>query len=67
MWLLDLWRGHRTLPRPRTFEQIHRDIERGPDGVHVRRLNRVEESLLSLTAEAGLEDLQRRLERHRDS
>lgn len=66
MWLLDLWRGYRDVPRPRSFEQIRRDIERGPDGVHLRRLNRVEESLFELTAEAGLEDLKRRLERHRD-
>jgi hypothetical protein len=48
-------------PRPRPFEEIRAEVERR-ESPHLDRLSRVEESLLSLTAEAGLEDLRRQME-----
>lgn len=65
MWILDwIGSGGSELPEPRSFEEIRADIERR-DAVHLQRLNRVEESLFALTAEAGLEDLRRRMEERR--
>lgn len=61
MWLLD-WLTRDVPPAsPRTYAEIRSDLERR-EAAHIRRLTRVEESLLALTAEAGLEDLRRRLE-----
>lgn len=61
MWLLDRIGGHGDPPEPRSYEQILAEVAQR-DAVHIQRLNRVEESLLTLTAEAGLEDLRRRME-----
>lgn len=67
MWLLEWLGGSRgRAPRPRSYEEIREQLDRERDAEHVERLNKVEESLLSLTAEAGLEDLRRRLESIRD-
>lgn len=60
MWLLDLLMRV-PAPAPRSYEEIRADLE-DREAPHVHRLNRVEESLLVLTAEAGLEDLKRRIE-----
>lgn len=57
-----LCRPARIEPAPRSFEEIKRAVE-DRDRPHLDRLTRVEESLLALTAEAGLEDLKRQLER----
>lgn len=64
MWLLE-WLSRQPMPLPRSHDEIRRELERR-EAHPIRRLNAVEESLLSLTAEAGLEDLRRRLERVRD-
>lgn len=45
---------------PRSPAEIRADLDRR-EADAVRRLTQVEESLLALTAEAGLEDLRRRL------
>lgn len=62
MRLLD-WLGARdaNTPAPRSYEEIRETVEHR-DAEHIERLNRVEASLLSLTAEAGLDDLRRRAE-----
>jgi hypothetical protein len=62
MWLLGrLGAGGDGAPPPRSYAEIRASVD-DRDAEHVRRLNRVEESLLALTAEAGLDDLRRRLE-----
>jgi hypothetical protein len=62
MWLLEWIGGSRgEPPEPRTYEEIRADVERR-ESEHIARLNQVEASLLTLTAEAGLEDLRRRME-----
>lgn len=60
MWLLDRLFSAPT-PRPRSYDEIKAAVD-ARDAEHVQRLNRVEESLYALAAEAGLEDLHRRLE-----
>jgi hypothetical protein len=47
--------------RPRSIQEIRADVE-GRERPHLERLSRVEDSLLALTAEAGLEDLRRQME-----
>lgn len=64
MWLLDRITGSSSESPPRTVDEIRRTLN-AQDAEHVERLNRVEESLLALTAEAGLEDLRRRMVEHR--
>lgn len=62
MWLLSWVGGSRgDLPEPRSYEEIREDVEQR-DAVNLQRLSHVEESLLTLTAEVGLEDLRRRME-----
>jgi hypothetical protein len=60
MWLLE-WLSRSAAPAPRSYDAIRADLE-AREAPALQRLTRVEESLLSLTAEAGLIDLQRRLE-----
>jgi hypothetical protein len=64
MWLLQRLAGRSedTAP-PRSVDEIRAEIELR-DSRHVRRFNRVEQSLYELTAEVGLEDLRRRIEEH---
>lgn len=47
--------------RPRSIQEIRAAVE-GRERPHLERLSRVEESLLALTAEAGLDDLRRQME-----
>lgn len=49
---------------PRAYEQIKADLER-KEAPNLARANKVEQSLLALTAEAGLDDLRHRLETRR--
>lgn len=50
---------------PRSLDEIRAEVEHR-ERPHLERLSRVEESLLALTAEAGLEDLRRQIERLRE-
>lgn len=59
MWLLD-WLSRSPAPEPRSYDEIKADVERR-ERRHLQRLNKTEQSLLSLTSEAGLEDLRHRL------
>jgi hypothetical protein len=65
MWLLQRLGGGTQEAPPRSIDEIRAAIEYR-DLEHVRRFNRLEESLFRLTAEVGLEDLRRRLERGHD-
>jgi hypothetical protein len=47
--------------RPRSLQEIRADVE-ARERPHLERLSRVEDSLLALTAEAGLDDLRRQME-----
>jgi hypothetical protein len=60
MWLLE-WLSRSSAPAPRSYDAIRADLE-AREAPALQRLTHVEESLLSLTAEAGLEDLRRRME-----
>lgn len=61
-----IWIGgsHHDPVEPRSLDEIHADLET-LDAVHLQRLTRIEESLFTLTAEVGLEDLRRRMEARR--
>ena len=59
-WLMRLLVPPSSSP-PRSYDEIKRAVD-AREAEHLQRLNAVEESLLALTAEAGLEDLRRRIE-----
>lgn len=61
MWLLDRFGSSAPPPPPRSVDEIRAAVD-DRDAVHVQRLTRAEESLLATAAEAGLDDLRRRLE-----
>lgn len=63
MWLFE-WLARGQTPAPRSYDEIRADLE-AKEAHPLQRLNRTEESLLSLTAETGLEDLRRKMEQIR--
>jgi hypothetical protein len=66
MWLIDWLASRVSSPSPpRPYSQIKAEIERR-EAPNIARATRTEESLLSLLAEAGLDDLRHRLEQRRD-
>lgn len=66
MWLLDWLSRSDPAHPPRSYDEIRAAVAER-EAPNLQRLNRTEESLLSLTAEAGLEDLRRRIETLRDA
>lgn len=66
MWLLDWLAARSDGPAPRPYDEIRADLE-AREAPNLARARRTEESLLSLVADAGLDDLRRRLEGLRDA